>query len=367
MKVKLIGVGAAGNKAVCEAIERGVVNTDDTVIINSTSKDFPVEYEGAKIMLSDTDTGCGKERRHAKLLLKEAMNAGKFNNLQLDGYEAAILVSSVEGGTGSGTTPTIAKFIRQVYNKNVHIIAFTGFEDDVRGLSNTVEFFKEIDPTFVVQAISNASFLSLAGNNKIKAEELANKDMCERVRVISGMDFIPGRQNIDDTDINKLSNTSGYMIVGKKEFIKPLETVDDFEKIIKNLIYKNSSVASKDTATRLGVILNIDPASEDAIDFSFESIRRAYGKPYEFFLQEQWDGKKEYIAFIASGMKMPIDELEAIYNRYKEESEKVDKASDEFFTRLNQMEKLDTDNSFDMLCNETKQISPADFIKDFFG
>ena len=59
--------------------------------------------------------------------------------------------------------------------------------------------------------------------------------MCKRIRVFTGMDFIDSKQNIDDTDINKVSNTSGYMTVEYKQLRKPLESQDDFNKVIKIL------------------------------------------------------------------------------------------------------------------------------------
>ena len=317
MKALLIGIGAAGNKAVVTAIEKGTMAVEDTAIVNSTSKDFPKDYQGTKIVLSATDTGCGKERAVSKTYTKKAIGDGKFNfNDRMSEYTTVIICTSVEGGTGSGATPTVAKFFNKVYTKNVHIIAFTGFEDDVRGLANTVEFFKEIDPAIIVQTISNASYFAAAGQNKMKAEEMANVEMAERIRVLIGKDFIEGSQNIDDTDILKLSNTSGYMTVEKKYFSKSLETREDFEKIIKNMVYNSASIRSKDpSAIRLGVILNINVASEDAIDYSFTSLKAAYGNPFELYTQIQYDGKTEYIAYIASGMKMPIDEVTAIYDQ----------------------------------------------------
>ena len=363
MKTFLIGVGAAGNKAVVDAVERGIVGTEDTCIINSTSKDFPKDYDGMKIVLSDTDTGCGKERAIAKEYVIDAIGKGKFNSLPVSGYITVVVITSVEGGTGSGSAPVIAKFCNDVCGKNVHIIAFTGFEEDVRGLNNTVEFFKEVPPNIVVQTISNASYLQAAGGNKLKAEELANKEMGERIEVITGKKFIPGSQNIDDTDILKLSNTSGYMIVSKKTFKKPLETRDDFEKIIKNMIYNNSSIRTEDSAIRIGVILNISPESEDAVDFMFESLRNAYGKPYEFFLQQQYDGKEEYIAFIASGLKMPIEEIQAVYDRYIEQTKKVNKNDDIFFSHVKTLNQEEEDRKFDMVKNENSNFSSiADFL-----
>ena len=366
MKTFLIGVGAAGNKAVVNAVDAGIMKVEDTCIVNSTSKDFPKEYEGTKIILTEGDTGCGKERSIAKEYTKKAIADGKFNiQSKISDYTTVIVATSVEGGTGSGSTPIIAKMFNKVFVKNVHIIAFTGFEEDVRGLSNTVEFFKEIDPAIVVQTISNASFLSAAGNNKLRAEELANKEMTERISVLTGQDFIDGKQNIDDTDILKLSNTSGYMTVEKKYFNKSLETRDDFEKIIKNMIYNSASIKSKDPAAkRLGVVLNIKPASEDAIDYECKSLRASFGNPFEYFTQVQWDGEQEYIAYIVSGMKMPLDEIKDVYNRYIEQTNKINKNDDEFFAEMDGLSSLKEDDQFNMIKNFSKAESLADFLSN---
>ena len=366
MNVFLIGVGAAGNKAVLNAVETGVVDFDDTCIVNSTSKDFPPEYKGEKIVLSSEDTGCGKERSIAKSYVKQAIQDGKFNFPgKLDKYTTVIVVASVEGGTGSGAAPTIAKFFNKVHVKNAHIIAFTGFEDDVRGLENTVEFFQEIDPHITVQAISNAAFLGQAGGNKLRAEELANNEMSTRIKVLSGQDFIDGSQNIDDTDILKLSNTSGYMTVEKKFLNRPLETRDDYERVIKNMIYNSASIKSEDPAPqRIGVVLNISPESEDAVDYQFKSISEAYGKPFEMFTQVQYDNSKEYIAYIVSGMKMPLDEIKSVYERYKAESLKIDKNADEFFTSVKDMVALEVDKKFDMIKEVNTGMSVADFLDE---
>lgn len=367
MKTLLVGVGAAGNKAVYEAVSSKLYTEEDTIIVNSTSKDFPKEYAGTKIVISPNDTGCGKERGIAKEYIKLAIKSGKFNLEDIvSKFDTVIIATSVEGGTGSGSTPIIAQYFQQVLKKNVHIVAFLGFEDDVRGLANTVEFFQEIDSNIVVQTISNASFLTQANSNKFRAEELADKEMCRRIRVLTGMDFIDSKQNIDDTDINKVSNTAGYMTVEYESLRKPLIDQDDFNKIIKKMIYNSHSIKSKNPgAARLGVVLNISPESEDAIDYTFTDIIETYGKPYENFLQEQWDGKKEYIAFIVSGMHMPIDELKAVYDRYKETTERVNKEMDLFNKTMNSLSLNSEDSMFNMIKNEEKGISTADFLSQF--
>lgn len=366
MKTLLVGIGAAGNKAVMNAVKQNVVAEDDTIIINSTSKDFPAEYNGIKIILSPNDKGCGKERSVAKDYALTAISSGKLNIDKVNTYTTVIICTSVEGGTGSGSTPIIAKFFNQVYRKNVHIVAFAGFEEDVRGIGNTVEFFQEVDSNLIIQIIRNNYFLRLANGNKIKAEQLANDEMCRRINIITAKNFIPSDQNIDDTDILKVSNTSGFMTVEHAYIEKPLVDQDDFNKLIKKMIYESKSVKSKDAAAlRMAVILNIDPASEDAIDYSFKIIKDAYGNPYECFVQKQWDNKKEYISFIISGMKMPIDEMRAIYERYKEQTAKVNKNSDDFYKEMQTMNLDIIDKKFDMIKPVEHGLDVSDFMRQF--
>lgn len=153
MYCKLIGLGAAGNKAAICAVENKIMSTQDTMLINSTLKDIPMEYqnkEGAIVhQLFGAYGGCGKERQMSYGLLEETLkrdvlNLEEFLHVgQSDEAELVIVVASTEGGTGSGSAPLIANYIRNVYGISVHVFGIAGFEDDVRGMRNTVDFFKE--------------------------------------------------------------------------------------------------------------------------------------------------------------------------------------------------------------------------------
>lgn len=45
MYCRLIGLGAAGNKAAICAVENSVIDIENTMLINSTLKDIPSEYQ----------------------------------------------------------------------------------------------------------------------------------------------------------------------------------------------------------------------------------------------------------------------------------------------------------------------------------
>lgn len=365
MKAKILGIGGAGNKAVQALVASGVVDIDDCILVNSTSKDFPKDFDGKMIIMNPKgEGGCGKERAIGRDYAIRLIKDGKLN-IDLKDYTTVIVVASMTGGTGSGSSCIIAKFMKEVLNRNVHIIGFTGFDEDVRELSNTIEFFKEMDSKLVIQTISNASFLDEAGGNKFKAEQLANVELCKRIAILTGKDFIASSQNIDDTDILKVSNTSGYMTVESAYLDKPLVDVEDFNKVVKQMIYNSHSIKSKNPgAIRIGVILNIRPESEDAIDYSFSLIKEAYGNPYECFQQKQWDGKREYIQFIVSGMQMPLEEVQKIYDRYNEAFQKVQQGNDQFYKAVDSMNLDPSAGRFDMIKPVEKGMSIEAFLNE---
>jgi cell division GTPase FtsZ len=367
MKFKFVGIGAAGNKAALELVNQEICDVNDVVLVNSTNRDMPADFEGSEVIISENNAGCGKERAIAKQYAIETIKTGVFDNL-FDGYDSVLVVTSVEGGTGSGSTPVIAEYISKVLNKNIHILAFTGFEEDVRGLENTVEFFQELDFEADVMTIRNSAFMFAAGRNKFKAEKMANDEFVFRCKVLLGIGMIDSTQNIDDTDIFKVVSTTGYKTIEHIEFNNALVDMNEFNKLCKQMLYNTKSVKSdKPGQLRMGVILNIAPESEDALDTSFDIIKSTYGIPYECFQHVQYDGGTQYITLISSGMKLPLEELKGVYERYKAATAAVDKNKDQFFSELNKLKKEDGDESYDMIQTSRSHsaVDKSDFFKKF--
>ena len=58
LKAKVIGLGAAGNKAAITLIEEKVVDPKQVVLLNTTLKDVPEKYAEYAVECG-TMTGCG--------------------------------------------------------------------------------------------------------------------------------------------------------------------------------------------------------------------------------------------------------------------------------------------------------------------
>ena len=178
LNFKVIGCGAAGNKAAIELIESGF-DSEQVILINSTYKDVPEEYRNKTIIFGNGLGGCGKERSLGKKMLYADMMNNKISPEEMIASrdKGVVLVGSTEGGSGSSAIPILAKYFKEVVGLNVICVLFFGFQDDTRGLQNSIELAQELSEDYTIVAISNAKFLKDANNNRFKAEALANKNL----------------------------------------------------------------------------------------------------------------------------------------------------------------------------------------------
>lgn len=365
--VFLIGLGAAGNKATIRAIELESIDPAYVVLVNSTEKDIPIKYKDKSIIIGNNLKGCGKERKIAKeAMVQYLKNTDTFANIPAD-VDRVIVVTSAEGGTGSGSSPILAKYIRDVLGFNTSIFAFTGFENDVRGLKNTIEFMKELDEETTIQILSNKKFLEESNGNYTKAQELANDEFCKRLLIMSGSILEEADQNIDDTDLHKLIDAPGLLDITYSDIESPLKNVDMFDKLCSKMVDESKSIDFAPTATRLGIIFNGKLLSRDSIDFSYSVFKSKYGEPYEDYthLQENNAYKKEFLACIASGMKLPIEALQRTYDEYLNRTSKISKDRDSFFDEIGGFVESEDDNIFDMKKKNIIKSTKEEFFKDF--
>lgn len=376
MNCKVLGIGAAGNKAAIALVENGVIDLKDILLINSTLRDVPDNYKSKAIQFSNTSGGCGKEREVAKKLCLQSINDSTLDRLDsiMDPEDRlCIIVNSSEGGTGCGSAPMIAKYMREVVGTNVHMFVFTGFEEDGRGLKNTVEYFQELNENYTVEAISNSRFLG-NGTTKPMAEKKANMEFVNRVKVLLGRGMIDSEQNIDETDQYKVITTPGFMTIEHIELEERIKNIDTFNKIITEAIDNSKSLEISDlSAKRIGVIMNVSDRSREFIDYGFNVIKERYGVPFEVFTHLQYNGETEYIDFIISGMNLPLEEVQRVYKRYQELSSAVNKSKDNFLEQTKNMVVDQSDAVFDMIVKKEPPVKKAEdhqekkksFLSDF--
>ena len=370
LSFSVIGCGAAGNKAVIDLMKIGY-NPKKCYLVNSTKKDIPAEYHDETIIFGASSNrlgGCGKERSIGREMLLADLKAGviDLDRLVDPNDQAIVLVGSTEGGSGSSSIPILAKYFKQVHGKNVICIFFFGFNDDVRGMQNSIELCKELSTEYTVIGISNEKFLM--NGNKFMAEKCANELFVDVIKILTGAIIVPGPQMIDDTDLYKVVTTPGYMIANTLSFSRP-KTEQVYNETIKDFLNNQCFVdpGKNPGAKRIAMIFDI-PDSDSNIDYKGSVLRQLYGEPYEFFTHLNDQSEVYRVSYIVSGMNRPTEEIQNIYDEYIERTSRVNKSRDSFFDVIDQMTADESDKGFDMLKDTYKRdvkAAKSDFFSDF--
>lgn len=345
MKIKLIGSGAAGNKAVIRALERGIITKDKVLLVNSTSKDIPTEYQDISIIIGETN-GAGKESKLGAAMMIKALEEGEELREFLPEFleesdEAVIVVHSAEGGSGCGSAPILESFISDEVGITAHDFTFMGFETDARGLANTLNLFKQFKPEFVVHTISNKKYLDAAKGNKVLAEQMANEEFVNQLEVIMGSNLREGSQNIDDTDHFKLQNNPGYTIIETATIGRDIKTTQQLNDLLQEMIRNTKSIdIEQPTCRRFGVIWTINEDTKNIIDYGYQAIKDIVGEPYEVFdhIQEPVGDDIQTVSIVVAGLKLPIKEIQDIYDKYQDISSSVDRSEDRFYSSIANVE-----------------------------
>lgn len=365
MYIKFIACGAAGGKALITAIENGTCKKEDCIITNTTSKDVVEKYKDIFLQIGDSLKGCGKERTLAKNITMQALK----NGLPIDDFvttgnpDMIVLVTSTSGGSGSGSSTILAKYIKNVLGVNVHIFGFTGFGADGREMQNTIEFFQDIEEDFGVECISNEKFVS-EDLSITDMERAADNEFSDRMEVLQGLDIYDAVQNIDDTDLYKLSTTTRFMDIEYIQLPDKIKNAAAFNTALTEGLDNSKSLETSIGCHRLGIIINCREEDLQYIDVHGTKIKERFGMPYESFLHIQHESDLEnFIAIIVGGMKLPMDEVKAVYERYKELSKQVNKEKDNFFDTIGNLRGDQEDSMFNLNKNN-KRVSKADFFGD---
>ena len=354
------GCGQGATKAMITAIDNGVLDKGRCVVVNSTIKDVPSEYRPTAIIISDDpDAGCGKVRDAARALMNDfiKVNPNYLEELIPEDTDYVNIITTSEGASGSGSSVVLAQYISNSMQLPVIITLITGFESDVRGLQNTINYFRDLKGANCgIITVSNRRFLNEANGNIFVAEKLANEDISKTLSIIGAQGLIDCEQNIDDTDHYKIITNPGVVFAGEVEVSDRIKNADQFNKLVGDMIDNTTSLDFEPSATKVGIYMNIPEETIEVLDTEFSVIKKklCWNSFQEFFIHRQFNPKqKSFIRVIASGINMPKAELMNMYNKFEKSTNQMNAAEDDFFDTLGKLEtnaqlekKVERDDSF---------------------
>lgn len=252
-KIKVIGVGGAGNNAVNRMIEEGIKGVSFYILNTETASLRRAKTKNILQIGVETTKGLGagaNENVGAKAAMENKEDIKKI----LQGTDMVFITAGMGGGTGTGAAPVIAEIAKEMGILTVGIVTkpflFEGKARKVRAEYGIGRLKESVDDLIV---ILNDNLLKVT-DEKVTLNDaftLADKVLKQGITGVTDLLTSVGEVNIDFADIKTTMKYSGkaYMGIGKASGDRKLE--DAVKQAITNPLTENKIDGAK------GVIFNV--------------------------------------------------------------------------------------------------------------
>ncbi len=261
-KIKVIGVGGAGNNAVNRMIE-AQINCAEFIVCNTDSQILALSPCEHKVQLGTNLTkglGAGADPEIGRAAAEESKD--ELTEI-IKGTDLLFITAGMGGGTGTGAAPVIAKIARDMKILTVAVVtepfSFEGkkrLENTTKGLEN----LKKYVDTLII--IPNDKIRTVVAKNTpmVEALRVADEVLKQGIRGISELIVNPALINLDFADVKAILKDKGIAHLG-------VGVAKGDNRIIEAVrVAVNSPLIETTIEGAQGVILNVVGGNDLTID-----------------------------------------------------------------------------------------------------
>jgi cell division protein FtsZ len=304
-KIKVIGVGGAGNNAINNMIDsklQGVkfiaANTDAQALEISKA---PLKIQIGEKLTEGLGAGANPEQgREAAIENTDAIRSA------LEGSHMVFITAGFGGGTGTGAAPVIAEICKEIGALTVAVVtkpfSFEGRKRN-RQAEEGIETLKEVADTVIT--IPNDRLRGIAPKNAkmIDMFRKADEILLHSVKGITDLIMMPGLVNLDFADVRTTMSKAGMAIMGIGIATGENRAIEAAERAISHPLLEDISIAGAK-----GVLMNITSTSDLTLEEMTEASDRIYeevGEDAEIIWGQAIDeslGDEMRVTVIATGI-----------------------------------------------------------------
>ncbi len=214
-RIKVIGVGGAGNNAVNRMVEEGIEGVE-FIVANTDKQVLKTSKASVRLVLGEKLTkglGAGADPELGK---QSAVEAEKELKELLKDTDLVFVAAGMGGGTGTGAAPIVAKIARELGALTIGIVTTPfKFEGGIRTKNANMglaDMRKAVDSLIIV---SNDKLLEEFGNIPLKDSfQYADAILRQGVRTITDLIAIPAYINLDFADVRTVTANKGKALIG---------------------------------------------------------------------------------------------------------------------------------------------------------
>ncbi|MGL4252474.1 MAG: cell division protein FtsZ [Fusobacteriaceae bacterium] len=334
VKIKVIGAGGAGGNAINDMIEAGVRGVE-FIVANTDAQDLNRSLADVRIQLGEKLTrglGAGANPEIGRLAAEE--DAEKIK-IMLEDTDMLFITSGMGGGTGTGSSPVIARVAKEMGILTVAVVtrpfSFEGKKRKNNSDMGIEELKKNVDALVI---IPNDKLFELPDKTitMINAFKEANNILKIGIKGVADLMIGNGLINLDFADIKATMENSGIALLGFGEGEGENRAIKATEKALQSpLLEKSINGASK-------ILINITGSSSVSLteaSIISEMIKDAAGKAtddvmFGLAIDETY-GDKIQVTLIANNFMDENEKAEPFINvdAKKNNEEKIDPIKEE--------------------------------------
>lgn len=216
VKIKVVGVGGAGNNAINRMIDAGV-SSAEFVAVNTDKQILLLSKAETKLQIGDRLTGGLGAGAKPEIGQKAAEESKNNITEMLKGTNLLFITAGMGGGTGTGAAPVIAQIAKEmgiltiaVITKPFDIEGPTRAKNAAEGLENLRKY---VDALVV---IPNQKLLQVVPKKTPLTESFRYADdvLRQGVQGISDLIVFPGLINLDFADVSTIMKDKGLAHMG---------------------------------------------------------------------------------------------------------------------------------------------------------
>ncbi|MGL6131705.1 MAG: cell division protein FtsZ, partial [Fusobacteriaceae bacterium] len=216
VKIKVIGAGGAGGNAINDMIEAGVRGVE-FIVANTDAQDLNRSLADVRIQLGEKLTrglGAGANPEIGRLAAEE--DAEKIK-IMLEDTDMLFITSGMGGGTGTGSSPVIARVAKEMGILTVAVVtrpfSFEGKKRKNNSDMGIEELKKNVDALVI---IPNDKLFELPDKTitMINAFKEANNILKIGIKGVADLMIGNGLINLDFADIKATMENSGIALLG---------------------------------------------------------------------------------------------------------------------------------------------------------
>ncbi len=217
-KIKVVGIGGAGNNTIHRLREMGIVGAE-LIAVNTDAQHLLRVKADKKILIGIETTkgyGSGGDPKIGEAAAKESEHVLKK---ALEGADMVFITCGLGGGTGTGASPVIAEIAKKLGALTIGVVTLPFSIEGRRRMGIALEGLDKlrdhVDTTIVVP---NDKLLEVAPDLPIDAAfKTSDLILANAIKGTTEIITKPGLVNVDFADVRAVLENGGFAVIGMGE------------------------------------------------------------------------------------------------------------------------------------------------------